>query len=67
MKSEEAPIGARVRVGGSGWRTEWHGLTGQITPKWGNPEHPAFDVLLEDGLRQLFWYHELEESDAGGA
>ena len=67
MMSEEALIGARVRVGESGWRSEWHGLAGKITAKWGNPEHPAFDVLLDDGRTQLFWHHELEESDAGGA
>jgi len=67
MMSEEALIGARVRVGESGWRSEWHGLTGKITAKWGNPEHLAFDVRLDDGRTQLFWHHELEESDAGGA
>jgi hypothetical protein len=60
MMSEEALIGARVRVGGSGWRSEWHGLTGTITAKWGNPEHLAFDVRLDDGRTQLFWHHELE-------
>jgi len=27
MTSEEAVIGARVRVGESGWRSEWWGLT----------------------------------------
>jgi hypothetical protein len=27
---------------------------------WGNPEHLAFDVRLDDGRTQLFWYHELE-------
>jgi hypothetical protein len=61
MMSEEALIGARVRVGESGWRSEWHGRTGTITAKWGNPEYLAFDVLLDDGRTQLFWYHELEE------
>ena len=61
MMSEEALIGARVRVDESGWRSEWHGRTGTITAKWGNPEHLAFDVHLDDGRTQLFWYHELEE------
>ena len=61
MMSEAALIGARVRVGASGWRSEWRGLTGTITAKWGNPEHLAFDVLLDDGRTQLFWYHELDE------
>jgi hypothetical protein len=63
MTSEEAVIGTRVRVGESGWRSEWHGLTGTISAKWGNPEYLALDVVLEDGRTQLFWHHELEEID----
>ncbi len=61
MMSEEARIGVRVRVGESGWRSEWQGLTGTIRAKWGNSECLAFDVVLDDGRMQLFWYHELEE------
>ena len=61
MRSEQAQIGTRVRVGeDSGLRSEWRGLTGTIRAKWGNPEYPALDVLLEDGRTQLFWHHELE-------
>jgi hypothetical protein len=48
-------------VSESGRRSEWHGLTGTISGKWGNPEYLAFDVQLEDGRMQLFWHHELEE------
>ena len=65
MRSEEAVIGARVKVGDSvadsGWRSEWRGLTGTISGRWGNPEYVALDVVLEDGRTQLFWHHELEE------
>ena len=67
MMSEETRIGLRVRVRESGWRSEWWGLTGTIRAKWGNPEHLAFDVLLDDGRTQLFWYHELEQIDGRGA
>ena len=63
MRSEQAWIGAMVRVSESGWRSEWWGLTGKISAKWGNPEYLALDVLLEDGRTQLFWHHELEEID----
>jgi len=63
MISEEAVIGARVRVGESGRRSEWHGLTGTISAQWGNPEYLALDVLLQDGRTQLFWHHELERID----
>ena len=39
------------------------GMRGVVTERWGSPEHPAFDVRLEDGQRRLFWFHELEEAD----
>jgi hypothetical protein len=61
MRSEEARIGARVRVSESGRRPEWRGLKGTISTKWGNPEYLALDVLMPDGRMQLFWHHELEE------
>ncbi len=60
VRSEEARIGARVRVGESGLRSEWRGLTGTISGRWGNPEYLAIDVRMEDGRSQLFWHHELE-------
>jgi len=68
MTSEEAVIGARVRVGEESGRrcSEWRGLTGTISAKWGNPEYLALDVMLEDGRTQLFWHHELEEIDGRG-
>ncbi len=64
MRSEQARIGAMVRVGESSLRSEWRGLTGRITERWGAPEYVALDVRLEDGSTQLFWHHELEEGDA---
>ena len=61
MESEEARIGARVRVSESGRRSEWRGLTGTVSGKWGNPEYLALDVRMDEGRTQLFWHHELEE------
>jgi hypothetical protein len=61
MRSEQARIGARVRVSESGLRSEWRGLTGTISAKWGNPDYLALDVRMQDGRMQLFWHHELEE------
>ncbi len=61
MRSEQARIGARVRVGESGLRSEWRGLTGTIRGRWGDPEYLALDVRMEDGSSRLFWHHELEE------
>ncbi len=49
MSPEQARIGARVRVGESGLRPEWRGLTGRIIGRWGHPEYVALDVRLEDG------------------
>ena len=54
MRSEQAQIGAKVRVGYSGRCLEWRGLTGTVSRKWGNPEYLALDVLLEDGRTLLF-------------
>ena len=67
MRSEEARIGAKVMVGKAGLGSEWQGLAGTITGKWGNPQYLALDVLLEDGRTQLFWHHELEEIAEGAA
>src|SRR5215218_1215000 len=62
IRSGQAQIGARVRVGeDSGLRSEWRGLTGTVCGKWGNPEYLTLDVVLDDGTQQLFWHHELEE------
>ena len=66
MRSEEARIGAKVMVGEEvGLRSEWRGLAGTITGKWGNPKYLALDVLLDDGRTLLFWHHELEEIAEG--
>ncbi len=64
MRSEQARIGARVRVGESALRSQWRGLTGIITGRWGDPEYVALDVRLEDESSRLFWHHELEEEGA---
>ena len=65
MRSEEAHIGKRVRVGeGSGLPPELRGLTGTLSGKWANPwgtpEDQVLEVRLEDGRTRLFWHHEVE-------
>jgi hypothetical protein len=42
-------------------RSEWRGLTGKISGRWGHPDYLALDVRLEDGSSRLFWHYELEE------
>jgi hypothetical protein len=65
MRSEEAQIGKRVRVREHNRTANLRGQEGTITRRWGNPAYSALDVFLDDGDRQLFWYHELEEVDEG--
>lgn len=64
MKSEEALIGMRVKVGDGHRKPELRGAVGTIVQRYGDPGYVALDVLLEDGRSELFWHHDLEETDA---
>jgi hypothetical protein len=61
MRSEQAKIGASVRVSDSGLHSELRGLTGTVSGLWGHPGYLALDVRMEDGRTRLFWHYELEE------
>ena len=62
MRSEEACIGKRVRVREVTRQSPTLSASvGTIERRWGDPTYVALDVLLEDGTKQLFWHHELEE------
>jgi hypothetical protein len=63
MRPEEARIGRRVRVRNDHRKTSFRDRQGIIAKRWGDPTYPALDVLLDDGVWQLFWFHELEEVD----
>jgi hypothetical protein len=67
MLSEEMQIGKRVRVRHNHRMTNWSGKKGTIAKSWGDPTYRALDVDFDDGRSELFWHHELEESDAAGA
>ena len=67
MLSEEAQIGKRVRVRQEHRMAIWRGREGTIQKSWGDPTYTALDVLLDDGISELFWHHELEEADSGVA
>jgi hypothetical protein len=59
---EEAHIGERVRVSEDTHRYPPLSVSvGTLEKRWGNLSYLALDVLLDDGSRQLFWFHELEE------
>jgi hypothetical protein len=61
MRSEQAQIGASVRVSDSGLHSDLRGLRGTVSGLWGHPEYLALDVRMEDGSSELFWHYELEE------
>ena len=60
MEWYEARRGTVVRVGEGHWKTEFAGMHGTIQNCWGNSEHAAVDVLLDDGRSELFWVPNLE-------
>jgi hypothetical protein len=62
---DEAQVGMRVIVRESFHRADLEGKEGTIRARWGDPDHVALDVVLDDGRLQLFWYHELEEAEDG--
>ena len=35
-------------------------MEGTIEGSFGNPGHPALDVRLENGRRELFWFYQLD-------
>jgi hypothetical protein len=63
MLSKEAYVGRRVRIGEDHRSMAWRGREGTIEKRWGDPNYTALDVVFDDGIRQLFWHHELEETN----
>jgi len=63
MESYEARRGTVVRVREGHWKAEFAGMRGTIQERWGNSEHAAVDVLLEDGRSELFWLPDLAVVD----
>ena len=65
MQANEARRGAVVRVREGHWKSQFAGMRGTVQHLWGNPEHAAVDVLLEDGRSELFWLADLSVIDEG--
>lgn len=55
IRLEKARDGVRGRVGEGRRRPEMRGMNGSIEQRYGSPDYPALDALLEDGARELFW------------
>src|SRR5215207_3177587 len=63
LQAYEARGGKVVQVRHGHWKDEFAGMRGTIQERWGNSEHAAVEVLLEDGSSELFWLADLSEVD----
>ena len=63
MQAHEARRGNVVPVRHGHRKDEFAGMRGTIQERWGNSEHAAVEVLLEDGNSELFWLADLPEVD----
>ena len=61
LQAYEARSGKVVQVRRGHWKDEFAGMRGTIQKRWGNSEHAAVEVLLEDGSSELFWLADLSE------
>ncbi len=61
MEPREALPGTTVRVSDDTRRTEFRGMEGTIERSFGNADHPALDVRLQNGRRELFWFYQLDK------
>ena len=63
MESHEVHLGMMVLVREVSRRPKLEGMLGTVQKSYGDPEYLAVDVLLEDGQRELFWFHQLDKAD----
>jgi len=61
VRSDEARIGMKVRVGELHRITERRGMIGRIVGRYGGEEYLALDVRFPDGQHRLFWPGDLVE------
>jgi len=52
-----------VRVRDRHWKSQFAGMSGTVQNLWGQSEHAAVDVLLEDGRSELFRLTDLSVVD----
>jgi hypothetical protein len=63
LEAYEARRGTLVRIRERHWKSEFAGMLGTIQHCWGQSEHAAVEVLLEDRRSELFWLPDLEVAD----
>ncbi len=61
VRSEEAHVGARVKVVEDFRIPELRGMIGTVKQTYGDPSYRALEVRLDGGRSELFWHHELEK------
>jgi hypothetical protein len=66
LQADEARRGTVVRVREGHWKNDFAGMRGTVQNLWGQSEHAAVDVLLEDGRSELFWLADLDVVDREG-
>jgi hypothetical protein len=52
-----------VQVREGYWKSQSACMRGTVQNLWGQSEHTAVDVLLEDGRSELFWLPDLSLAD----
>ena len=52
-----------MRVRDGHWKADFAGMLGTVQHCWGQSEHAAVDVLLEDRRSELFWITDLDVAD----
>jgi hypothetical protein len=61
VRTEEARVGARVRVRPHFRKPQLRGAVGTIAKVWGAPNYAAVEVRFDGGRSELLWRHEVEE------
>jgi hypothetical protein len=62
MVAEDVRLGTSVQVLLDHRKPDRQGRVGKIKQRYGTRHYTAFDVLFSDGQSELFWDHQLEES-----
>jgi hypothetical protein len=63
LEPQEARTGLPVRVKEGHRKIDLAGINGTVRNRWGHPDHPALDVLLQDGRSELLWFYELDATE----
>ena len=63
MELVDARVGTSVQVQLDYRKSNRKGWVGTIKKRYGTRHYTAFEVVFPDGKSELFWDHQLEESE----